>query len=232
MIGMLFGVNILVALSVGLTMTMLQNHFSKIKKSTYIYGDPKAYKPYSDIAFIDSIIEQVRGIAEKDEEDESLEDMANLINQKLMTEKIGVFKYQVVARIAMQGKYLIWIVLIGQIILEMTSKKPGESISDFIYIVGSTLLCMLVTLAGVVNNLTDQKTALIEEIQQYILDTYPRQREKRHKQNELREILDRMDRVAFNAESAESEQLESEQEELHLAEEDIKIFLRALDKEA
>lgn len=223
MIGVLFGVNILLALGIGLTTAMLQNYFNKIEKSLTIYGNPKAYKPQSHIAFIDGLIEKFRNLAEADEE---VVEPEYIIQERFSKEKIGVFSYQKVHRLATKGKVMVWGVLAIQMMIELMSKMPGQSISDFIYIVGSTLICMLITLIDVVKNVSEQKNKLVEKIKEYIFNTYPNELDQRHKQKAYQELMEKLDHLEFEPVDQEDKQEE------WLAEEDIKTLLQELDKEA
>lgn len=228
MIGFLFGVNIVLALGVGLTTAMLQNHFNKIKNSLSIYANPKAYKPESNIAFISNLIEYFKSTAECDDE---LLDIQSIIYDRFTEEKIGAFPYLVVQAIAIKGKFIIWGVLAIQIMIEFMSTHPGESITDFIYIVSSTLICMVVTLADVIKSIHEQRMQLIENVQNYILEIYPNELAKRRKNKAYQELLEKLDRI--ESEQGGLFQKEQEEEEVHwLAENDIKAFLQEMDKEA
>lgn len=233
MIGGLFFANAVLAGIILFTTSMLQNHFSKLEKSISIYTDNKAYKSQQDIQFISKLIDRYKAL--NAEEVKSL-DIETMILKALYEEKIGKFEYLHVQSIALQGKGLMWAILVIQITFEILGNNPGQSIAHFIYIVASTFLCILITLIGVVKSILEQKNKLLIKLQDYIANTYPAELSWKTKQKNIKELLSKIEKLENQLESyqnKEDAQEETEEEQLNkLKEDDIKSLLEKLDLNA
>lgn len=226
MIGVLFGANIILALLSGLAIAMVQHHFNRIEKSIRIYGDPKAYKPRSNIVFIETVINTIRELGEKELKGEYIQ---RIIHQCFMEQKIGYFSCKWTQNIAIKGKFIMWVILGIQIAIEILGKSPGNSVSNFIFIVGSTLLCLFFSLVGIVKNIGEYRMNLLCKVQDYIMNTYPVELANKNKSKDIQELLDKIDKIDIGIESTEQNKVASE---IGLKETDIRVFLQRLDKDA
>lgn len=235
MIGGLFLVNAVLAIVILFTSSMLQNHFTKLEKSIAIYTDTKAYKPERYIDFISKLIERYKVLSQ-----EKLKkiDIETMILKALYEEKVGKFFYVHIQSIALQGRAIMWAVLVVQITFEILGKNPGQSISHFIYIVASTFLCMIITLMSVFKSIRDQRDQLVIKMQDYIVNAYPVEVSWKNKQKNIKELLGRIEKLENELESYQNnEDRETTTEMLaeaevpvdRLKEEDIKNLLEKFD---
>lgn len=226
MIGILFGINTMLALAVAFATTMLQNHFSKIEKSIEIYHNPKAYKTESEIAFIRDLTEKYQKAYQTGESEYI--DVEAMIQVAFYEKKVGKFSYHTVQNIAVKSKLIMWAVLCIQIVLEILSMNPGQSIPHFIFIVMSTVLCILITLIGIFKGVIEEKEQLFIKIQDYIRNTYPTEIKWKEKQKDVKELLDKIDKLEAELEHYQMNQ-EVPSKEKQIKEEDIKMLLNKID---
>lgn len=226
MIGILFGINTILALAVAFATTMLQNHFSKIEKSIEIYHNPKAYKTGSEIAFIRDLTEKYQKAYEVGESDHI--DIEAMIQAAFYEKKVGKFPYYVVQNIAIKSKLIMWIVLCIQIVLEILSTKPGYSISNFIFIVVSTVLCIMITLLGIFKDIHEQREQLFIKLQDYVRNTYPTEIKWIEKQKDVKVLLDKIEKLETELQEYQQAKVVSSNEK-HIREEDIKMLLSQID---
>lgn len=226
MIGVLFAVNTMLALAIAFATTMLQNHFSKIEKSIQTYLNPKAYKPESEVAFIRDLIEKYQKSYEA-HEDANI-DVESMIQVAFYKEKVGKFSYAMVQNIAVKSRLVMWVILFMQITLEILSTRPGQSISNFILIVMSTVLCIMTTFLGIFKNVAEEREQLFIKLQDFIINTYPTEMKWKDKQKDVKALLDRIE--VLEAELAGyQENSEISQQEKQIKEVDIKMLLSKID---
>lgn len=226
MIGVLFGINTMLALAVAFATTMLQNHFSKIEKSIEIYHNPKAYKTESEIAFIRDLTEKYQKACETGESEYI--DVEAMIQVAFYKKKVGKFSYQSVQNVAIKSKLLMWGIACAQIVLEILSTKPGQSIPHFIFIVMSTVLCIMITLLSIFKGVNEEKEQLFIKIQDYIRNTYPTELKWKEKQKDVKALLDKIEKLEAELEEYQSDKKVSTQEK-QIKEEDIKMLLNHID---
>lgn len=233
MIGVLFFVNAIVAIIILFTTSMLQNHFTKIERSLNIYTDTKAYKPEGEVRFINKLISRYKTLSQQKN---SSIDIETMILKAFYEERIGRFSYIKVQAIALQGKIMMWIILVLQIAFEILGKNPGQSIGHFIYIVASTFLCMLTTLISVIKSIADQREQLLIKLQDYIINAYPAEISWQSKQKNIKDLLHKIEKLEnelqnYQTQKQQKEVLKQEKEVLSkqvdkkLKEEDIKNLL-------
>lgn len=224
MIGGLFFFNVLLCLITFLAISMLQNHFNKIQESMDIYLDTKAYKTDSKIKFISRVLNQYQKLSQESMNEARLAppiDVEVMTYKVLYEEKIGKFSYLSVQRIANKGKVLMWGVLILQIGLEVLGERPGESIEDFIFIIASTFLCMIITLIGIIRNVGDLQKQLVIKVHDYVVNTYPVNLAKRTKQQEIKELMEKIQKLEnelelYQQNSEEKKEVLNGKEIMHL----------------
>lgn len=226
MIGVLFGINAVMALIVTFTTRMLQNHFNKINKSIQIYLNPKAYKTESEIDFIRSLIEKYQRIYEA-QNGENIE-VETMIQNAFYEKRIGRFAYITVQNIALKSKLIMWGILSIQVLMEILGKAPGSSITNFIFIIASTILCLIISLMSVIRNVSEEREQLFIKIQDFVMNTYPTEMKWKDKQKDVKALLARIDEL-----ETELEQYHMGNEELpqptQINEADIKILLSKID---
>lgn len=226
MIGVLFGINALLALIVTFTTRMLQNHFEKINKSIQVYLNPKAYKTESEIDFIRNLIDKYQRVFEA-QNGENIE-VETMVQNAFYEKRIGRFSYITIQNIALKSKLVMWGVLSIQVFIEILSKSPGSSIKNFIFIIASTILCLIISLMGVIKNIVEEREQLFIKIQDFMINTYPSEMKWKDKQKDVKALLARIEEL-----EAELEQYHMGNEKLSQAtqinEEDIKILLSKID---
>ncbi|MGL4345252.1 MAG: hypothetical protein ACRCTE_08650 [Cellulosilyticaceae bacterium] len=198
MIGGLFAVNVLLCVITFLTTSMLQNHFHRIHRSISIYLDAKAYKPNSEIAFISKVLKRYQEISCNCEDQTAIVphvDVEVMINKALYEEKIGRFSYLGVQSIATRAKVVMWAILVIQIALEILSTAPGSSIPNFIFVVASTVVCILATLYTILKSVPEKRTQLIVKVHDYVVNTYPSDLIGKSKQQEIKELMERIQKL-------------------------------------
>ena len=231
MIGVLLGINVLLSFLIVLTTAMVQNHFKKIEKSLAIYADPKAYKPHSQIAFIDGVKTKIQAC---DLESAKIETIERIIQKEFYQQKVGSFQYTTIEKIATKSKLLMWVVLAGQIALEVMAERPGSSMMHFSWIIISALLCLCFLLVGVIKNITEQREQFFKTIEDYIINIYPTEISKRNKSKDYIALLEKLDALTLEPDEVgvTQEPVVEVGVEAHLKEEDIQQFLHHLDKNA
>ncbi|MDA3730479.1 hypothetical protein PBV87_03025 [Niameybacter massiliensis] len=226
MIGVLFGINALLALIVTFTTRMLQNHFEKINKSIQVYLNPKAYKTESEIDFIRNLIDKYQRVFEA-QNGENIE-VETMVQNAFYEKRIGRFSYITIQNIALKSKLVMWGALSIQVFIEILSKSPGSSIKNFIFIIASTILCLIISLMGVIKNIVEEREQLFIKIQDFMINTYPSEMKWKDKQKDVKALLARIEEL-----EAELEQYHMGNEKLPQAtqinEEDIKILLSKID---
>ena len=151
-----------------------------------------------------------------------------MIQAAFYEKKVGKFPYYVVQNIAIKSKLIMWIVLCIQIVLEILSTKPGYSISNFIFIVVSTVLCIMITLLGIFKGIHEQREQLFIKLQDYVRNTYPTEIKWIEKQKDVKVLLDKIEKLETELQEYQQAKVVSSNEE-HIREEDIKMLLSQID---
>lgn len=226
MIGVLFGINTMLALAVAFTTTMLQNHFNKIQRSMQIYLNSKAYKTESDIAFIRDLIDKYQK-AYKAQNGTNI-DVEAMIQVAFYEKKIGKFPYAIVQNINIKSKLVMWGILFVQISFEILSRTPGQSIPNFIFIVSSTILCVIITFLGILKSVNEKREQLFVQIQDYITNTYPTEMNWVDKQKDVKVLLERIEKLEAELEAYQEDSTIPAKEK-QIKEADIKMLLSKID---
>lgn len=198
MISVLFGVNVLICIITFLTTSMLQNHFNKIHRSMVIYLDNRAYRPNSEVSFVNKVLSRYQELSSNRTEEEAIVphiDVEVMIYNALYEEHIGKFSYLGVQSMATRGKVVMWAILVIQIALEIMGGQPGRSVVNFIFIVASTLICMIVTLYSIIKSVPEKRQQLVVKVHDYIVNTYPVDLLERTKQQEIKELMERIQKL-------------------------------------
>ena len=226
MIGVLFGINIVLALVIAFTTRMLQNHFSKLSKSVDIYLNPKAYKPESEIAFIRDLIEKYKYAYEAGE-NEHIE-VETMIQNAFYKLRIGKFSYTTIQNMALKCKFIMWGILFIQVCIEILSNTPGKSISNFIFIIASTVLCIMIALMSILKNVVEQREQFFIKVQDFIVNIYPTQMKWKDKEKDVKALLSRIEALEAELEGYHMDNKDI-QKETPIREEDIKMLLSKID---
>ncbi|MEG1829318.1 MAG: hypothetical protein RR309_07850, partial [Cellulosilyticaceae bacterium] len=97
-------------------------------------------------------------------------------------------KYTKVQSIANKGKIVMWGMLIIQIGLELLKGVEAYSKIGFILIIANSLLCMLITLIGVIKGILEERERLTIKLADYIVNTYPAEIEWQREQKNIKEL--------------------------------------------
>lgn len=189
-----------------------------------IYLDTKAYKPNSEVSFITKVLKRYQELSRNQTAEQAIVphiDVEVMIHKALYEENIGKFSYLGVQSIAIKGKVIMWAILIVQIALEIMSGQPGRSVVNFIFIVGSTMLCMVVTLYSIVKSVLDKREQLVVKVHDYVVNTYPVDLLERTKQQEIKELMERIQKLedeleTYQQHSEPPQEKMSGQELMHL----------------
>ncbi|MGL4736132.1 MAG: hypothetical protein ACRCW2_01640 [Cellulosilyticaceae bacterium] len=204
MISVLFGVNVFICIITFLATSMLQNHFNKIHRSMAIYLDTKAYRPNSEVSFINKVLTRYQELSSSQSEEKVIVphiDVEVMIHKALYEEHIGKFSYLGVQSMANKGKVVMWGILIVQIALDIMSGQPGRSVINFIFIVASTALCMVATLYSIIKSVCDKREQLVIKVHDYVVNTYPVDLLERTKQQEIKELMERIQKLESELET-------------------------------
>lgn len=226
MIGVLFGINTMLALAVAFTTTMLQNHFNKIDRSMQVYLNPKAYKTESDTAFIRNLIDKYQKAYKA--QDGVYIDLEAMIQVAFYGKKVGKFSYAVVQNIAIKSKLVMWGILFVQIAFEILSVAPGQSIPKFFFIVSSIILCVIITFLGILKNINEEREQLFVKIQDYIKNTYPAEMNGKDKQKDVKALLEKIEKLEAELEAYQGDS-EMTVQNKKIKEADIKMLLSKID---
>ena len=226
MIGVLFGINVLIALIIIFATTMLQNHFRKIEKSIAIYHNPKAYKTGSDIAFIRDLTEKYQKVYELGESGHI--DLGAMIQTAFYAKKVGKFPYYRVQNIALKGKWIMWGILGIQVVLGILSMSTKSFILNLIFLVMSALLCLVITLLGIFKGIHEQREQLFIKLQDYITNTYPTEMKWLEKQKDVKVLLDKIEKLEDELQEYRQANTVVSNEK-SIREEDIKKVLNQID---
>ena len=226
MIGVLFGINVLIALIIIFATTMLQNHFKKLEKSIMIYHNPKVYKTGSDIAFIRDLMEKYEKAYELGECKKV--DLPSMIQASFYEKKVGKFPYYQVQSIALKGKWVMWFVFSIQVLLGVLSSDTQHMTLNSIFVVASGLIGFIITLLGVFKGIPEQREQLFIKLQDYIMNAYPTEMKYLEKQKDVKVLLDKIEKLEGELEEYRQANMPIEAEK-SLREEDIKKVLNQID---
>lgn len=217
MIGILLAINIVLSFIILLATSMIQNHFKKIDRSMKIYADKKMYKSRSDTLFLSSLLEKYKIITEYNKNNV---DIQTMVHKAFCEEVIGRFKYTKVQSIANKGKIVMWSILMAQIGLELLKGIASYSKVSFIMIIANSLICMLITLVGVIKGIPEEREKLIVKLADYIVNTYPAEIEWQREQKNIRELKDQ---VQYLKEELDNYKSEVDQKNIEVEEKESKI---------
>lgn len=190
MIELFFGLNIGMAFITLLTISMLNNHFQKIDKWIDRYADKKAYKQQEDMRFVNLVLERYEVITSNQGK---CIDVGILVKKTFYEEKIGKFRYTLIESIALRGKILMWAILFGQIGIELIGKVPAYPKRDVIMIIANTLICMIITLVGVIRGLVEERERVLSKIEDYIVNTYPAEIQWEKNREDVKKLYERIE---------------------------------------
>lgn len=213
MIGVLLAINIGISFIILLAISMIRNHFKKIDRSMRIYADKKTYKSKSDTLFLDSLIEKYRVIVGYNKNNNI--DVQMMIHKSFCEENIGRFKYTGVQSIANKGKIVMWGVLISQIGLELLKGVASYSKISFAMIIANSLICMLITLIGVIKGIPEEREKLIIELTDYIVNTYPAELEWQREQKNIKELKSEVEQLKEVLDSYKTIETQNNINEVH-----------------
>ena len=226
MIGVLFGINVLLALIIIFATTMLQNHFKKLEKSIAIYHNPKVYKTGSDIAFIRDLMEKYQKTYELGESRQV--DLVSMIQAAFYEKKVGKFPYYRVQNIALKGKWFMWFVFSMQVLLGVLSTDTKRTTLNIIFVAASGLICFTVTLLGVFKGIPEQREQLLIKLQDYMANTYPTEIKGLERQKDVKVLLDKIEKLEDELEEYRQASTRVKSEKT-IREEDIKKVLNQID---
>lgn len=192
MIKVLTITNIGIALMILLAARMLQHHFKRIERYSEIYADKKVYKGEAEIRFISLLVEKYHEISGHIKE---RADVSVMVSKAFYNEKVGCFKYTTVQSIATKGKVIMWILLMIQVGTELITQAPIHTKINFIMIMSNTLLCMVMTLFGVIKSIPEERDKLLIKLADYIVNTYPAELEWRKQQQGIKELQSKVEEL-------------------------------------
>lgn len=185
-------INIGLAFVILFTNSMIQNHFKKIHKSISAYANKKIYKSQADTLFLDTLLERYHLILGYNQQKIDIE---VLVSKAFYEEKVGKFRYTLVESITTRGKVIMWALLVSQIGIELITQLPAYPKRDFIMIIASTLLCMIITLMGVIKSIPEEREKLITRISDYVVNTHPAEIEWQKQQQNIKKLEQKIEEL-------------------------------------
>lgn len=162
---------------------MLEQKYKLIEKSTHIYTNKRAYRTQQSVAFVDDILKRYHQCSSQG--NEAL-DLYSMIKSSLVKEYIGKFTFIGINNVAHKAKYIMW----GIIALEMAIgyiNNVATSLEGIVVIISSILLAIGVEIFILIKALEEKKEATIVLLEDYILNEYPLQVNKRVKNDHTKE---------------------------------------------
>lgn len=192
MIEVLTIINIGIAFMVLLATSMLQHHFKRIERYSEIYADKKVYKGETEIRFISLLIAKYHEISGHINQKA---DVSIMVSKAFYNEKVGCFKYIAVQSTAIKGRMIMWILLVIQVGIELAVQAPIHTKVDFIMIITNALLCMIITLFGVIKSIPEERDKLLIKLADYIVNTYPAELEWQKQQQGMKELQSKVEEL-------------------------------------
>lgn len=192
MIELLFLLNIGIAFVILLTTSMIQTHFKRIHRNVERYADKKTYKPHKSTQFITTLLDRYSVISGNMG---TKVDVGVLVTKTFYEERVGKFRYTCVESIAIRGKVVMWAILICQIGIELVTKVAPYPKKDIIFIIATTLICMIITLVGVIKGIREEREKLLVKLADYIVNTYPAEKEWQKQQEDIKKLHEKIDHL-------------------------------------
>ena len=163
---------------------MIERKYKEIERGTYIYTDKRAYRTKQSVAFVDDILKRYQQYTNAEDTDP---DLYSMIKSSLLKEYIGKFTFIGVNNVANKAKYIMW----GIITLELTIaciNNIATSLEGIVISISSILLAIGVEIFTIVRALEEKKEATIVLVEDYILNTYPLQKNKQVTGNDVSSV--------------------------------------------
>jgi hypothetical protein len=153
-----------------------------------------------------------------------------MLENMFTEEKIGIFNYTTIQGIATRGGMLLWLVGLLQVGLAFLINFGNISQVEIVYCVANILLCMTVTLMGVLNDVWEAKQELMYRMEDYVLHAYPVELNNKKEHQVIQTLLERIDELEEKLTNQVLPQEESPQEEEinALTEADMDLLMLAL----
>ncbi len=188
MIISLFAIEFILASLTVFTTLMLSHKFNGIEKSLGIYGNAKAYRTQSKVAFIDKVLSKYKECADKLGEDLNVE---SIVKAELYKEYIGKFSFTTVKSIALKTTRVMWgiIVLQGGVAFAM---QTVHEVATIVMITTSILLSISIEMFKFIKGIEDQSDVIIMLVQDYITNVYPAEVRKKMTNQEIARLKKRV----------------------------------------
>ena len=192
MIVILLLINIVLDFIILFTTSMVQNHYKKIDKFIKIFADKKVYKSQREITFISDLLERYSVVLEYTEKNIDVE---ALIKKYFYEYPIGKFRYTKIKSFAVRGKIIMWGVFLCQLGLDLLTMRRASTQIDFIVIIASALLCMLISLVGIIKSIPEEEAKLIVKLEDYIVNTYPAEMQWQKKEKNIKNLEEKVQKL-------------------------------------
>jgi len=206
MIYIVLVVEVLLSVSILLTMHMIEYRYKSIQLSLKLYGSKRKYKTQTDIEWLDLLI--------KEYETNPMEerDLSYIIYHALQNSSIGKFPYVTVMNVASQGTLLMWgILVIGSMVVIINKSIVIDTIMISIA-AGAIGLTIFMTLYTIIKALAQKEKSMIGEVIHYVKVTYPEITQKEEQKQILAKQVEEEKRreLAFEAEQTAEEEEKKE----------------------
>lgn len=88
-----------------------------------------------------------------------------------------------------------WGVFLCQIGLDLLTMRRGNTQIDFIIIIASALLCMIISLVGIIKSVPEEETKLIIKLEDYIVNTYPAEMQWQKKEKNIKNLEEKVQKL-------------------------------------
>lgn len=211
MLIMLLVFEIMLAILIIFTTSMVENKYKEIDNSLKLYGNNRAYKTAEKVDFISRVIERYKVCIEDTDETPNID---SIVKNYFYKEYIGRFTYIGVKNVATKTYTVMWGGIFLEVIIALVNKVTTEY-ETIVIIVSSILLTMLIQVFSVVKGLEEKKESLLIAIDDYVLHTYPIKEKKKAEHEEVIKLKSKLQQLENQINSKEKSESNEEEGGTH-----------------
>ena len=170
---------------VGLSISMLENKFKRVRACIKVYGSKRNYKTKADMLLIDKILDECRGVSMRPDR---MDNIRCLILKNLQKEYIGRFEYISIMNIATRLSGKMWWIIGVQLLIVFINQMSLKEPQTFILLTISFLLTIVTVLYSLIKTPDKKENILVNEMMNYVVGIY----EKKEKE-QAQEIYQQAD---------------------------------------
>jgi len=177
----LFAMQFILASLIVFTTYMISNKFKSIEKSLEVYGNSRAYKTQSYVAFIEKVMRRYQDGIKNIGKDVDIE---SIIKATLYKEYIGKFPFQSVKNIAIKTTRLMWGIILIEGVVAFIDQSAG-AVSTILMITIGILMTIIIEMFRFIKGIEEENDTIIMIVQDYIINIYPVEIRKKVKYKEI-----------------------------------------------